>query len=146
MSLSRASPWLTKTNHSHPLLSLLVSITVRMEIWDLPRVHWTWRPAPPQGAWVTLAPWSEVQSCYHFAAYTWFLGDHYCGNSKRWMKSPGHLSSLGPWLNSVLFLEWLHSAKRGTDMVRSAKWIQYIYFLNPTNSRKSPLHWRHGRA
>lgn len=78
--------------------------TTRMEVWDSPPAHWTWRPAPPQGAWAMLAPWSEAQSCYRFAADMWFLGDHYFGNSKRWMKSPVHLSSLGPWLNSVLFL------------------------------------------
>lgn len=148
---SRASPGLAKpTTHLLSSPSQLPRMGRRewesgMGIWDLPPVHWTWRPAPPQGAWVMLAPWSEGQSCYHFAADTWFLGDRYFGNSKRWMKSPVHLSSLGPWLNSVLFLEWLRSAKRGHDIVKSAKWIN-DFLKNETNSRKSPLLWRPGQC
>lgn len=88
--------------------------TAGMDVWDSPQVHWTWHPAPPQGAWVTLAPWSEVQSCCRFAADRWFLGDHYFGNSKRWMKSPVHLSSLGPWLNSFLILGVTKLCKKRT--------------------------------
>lgn len=52
------------------------------------------------------------------------------------MKSPVHLSSLGPWLNPVLFLEWLNSAKRGHDMVKSATWMKDFFFKSDQFKRE----------